>query len=157
MKNQVKKVENIMLMILGLSMTLIMFINALGRYILGDTFLWAEEVIRLLFAWAMFIGITDLFITGGHIGFDVVSNRNKTTRKVCAVVAYAVLIIIGWNLMVYGAGIISVIGKIPLPATKLPGAMFYIPGVIAGVVWIFIGIWGIVKTLRKQEKDRQEE
>ena len=55
-------------MILGLAMTLIMFINALGRYILGDTFLWAEEVIRLLFAWAMFIGITDLFISGGHIG-----------------------------------------------------------------------------------------
>lgn len=137
-------------------MTMIMFVNALGRYILGDTFLWAEEVIRLLFAWAMFIGITDLFITGGHIGFDVISNRNRTTKKVCSAIAYTVLVIIGWNLMVYGAGIISVIGKIPLPATKLPGAMFYIPGVIAGAVWILIGLYGIVKMFRKHEIDGQE-
>lgn len=143
-------------MVLGLSMTMIMFVNALGRYILGDTFLWAEEVIRLLFAWAMFIGITDLFITGGHIGFDVISNRNRTTKKVCSAIAYTVLVIIGWNLMVYGAGIISVIGKIPLPATKLPGAMFYIPGVIAGAVWILIGLYGIVKMFRKHEIDGQE-
>ena len=137
-------------------MTLIMFINALGRYILGDTFLGAEEVIRLLFAWAMFIGITDLFISGGHIGFDVIANKNAVTKKICAIVAYIVLMIIGWNLMVYGWGIISVIGKIPLPATKLPGAMFYIPGVLAGAAWIAIGIWGIVKTFHKKENDRQE-
>lgn len=156
MKRRVKKLENLVLMVLGLSMTMIMFVNALGRYILGDTFLWAEEVIRLLFAWAMFIGITDLFITGGHIGFDVISNRNRTTKKVCSAIAYTVLVIIGWNLMVYGAGIISVIGKIPLPATKLPGAMFYIPGVIAGAVWILIGLYGIVKMFRKHEIDGQE-
>lgn len=138
-------------------MTLIMFINGVSRYALGTTFIWAEEVIRLLFVWAMFIGITDLFTSGGHIGFDAIINKNSMTRKVCGILSNLVLIFIGEQLAVHGYGIISVIGKIPLAATKLPNLSFQLPGVLAGVAWIIIGIWNIVKILKTKEEKGEEQ
>lgn len=154
MKDKIKKIENIVLMLLGLGMTAVMFANALSRYVLGSTFVWAEEVIRMLFVWAMFIVITDLFVEGGNIGFDVFANKNAVTKMICEIVTNIVLIIIGGSLFIHGGGIVQVIGKIPLAATKLPGAVFYIPGVIAGGVWVLIGAYKIVRCfIKKDEKE----
>ena len=57
------------LVVLGVSATVIMFANAVGRYVFNTSFVWAEELIRILFVWGMFIAITDSFINNEHIGF----------------------------------------------------------------------------------------
>ena len=114
MAEKVRKIERAVLVILGVGMTVIMFINACGRYLLGSTLLWAEETVRICFVWAMFIAITDLFVTGEHIGFDVIAMKNR----------------------------------VPLPATKLPGMVFHIPGMIAGAVWTGIGLWEIIRMIK---------
>lgn len=145
-----RKIESAILMVLGVGMTAIMFVNACGRYTLGSTLLWAEEMVRICFVWAMFIAITDLFDVSGHIGFDVVANKNKITKAVSEIVTNLVLIFLGANLIYFGIKIIYMTGSVPLPATKFPGTVFYIPGVLSGVAWIVIGIRKLLE-LRKQE------
>lgn len=90
--------------------------------------------------WAMFIAISELFIYGGHIGFDVFSGKNKWTFAFSKVVTNLVLIIIGFNFVFFGKSIVEQVGSIPLASTKLPSMVFYIPGILAGVVWIIIGV-----------------
>lgn len=85
MAEKVRKIERAVLVILGVGMTVIMFINACGRYLLGSTLLWAEETVRICFVWAMFIAITDLFVTGEHIGFDVIAMKNRLTKIIACV------------------------------------------------------------------------
>lgn len=150
MAEKVRKVERAVLVILGVGMTVIMFINACGRYLLGSTLLWAEETVRICFVWAMFIAITDLFVTGEHIGFDVIAMKNKLTRIIACVGTNLVLIFLGVNLVFFGMEIIHTTGKVPLPATKLPGMVFHIPGMIAGAVWIGIGLWEIIRMIKKK-------
>ena len=118
MAEKVRKIERAVLVILGVGMTVIMFINACGRYLLGSTLLWAEETVRICFVWAMFIAITDLFVTGEHIGFDVIAMKNRLTKIIACVGTNLVLIFLGVNLVFFGMEIIHTTGRVPLPATK---------------------------------------
>jgi len=151
MKQKIALVESYLLLFLGVGMIAIMFINSLGRYTINSSFMWAEEVIRILFVWAMFVAITDLFIREGHIGFDVVAKLNRITRVCYEVITNVVLIIFGGNLVYFGMQIVNTIGNVPLPATKLPNYIFFLPGVIAGVVWVGIGIVEILRIPNKMK------
>ncbi len=156
MRYTTMKIERLILMVIGICMTLIMFVNALGRYTVNSTFLWAEEVIRILFVWGMFIAITELFIQDGHIGFDVVKKMNGFTMKMCKMITGIVLVALGGNLVFFGMRIVSTIGKVPLPATKLPNAIFFYPGIIAGGVWVIIGFAKIIGCfVAKKEGEEQ--
>lgn len=150
MADIIKKIERICLMILGLIMTIVMFVNACSRYLFSNTFLWAEETVRICFAWAMFIAISELFITGGHIGFDVFSQKNKWTRLFSKVVTDLVLIVVGFNFVFFGRMIVAQVGSIPLASTKLPSMVFYIPGICAGASWVLIGIADLAALVRRK-------
>lgn len=150
------KVEQICLMLLGLVMSLVMFVNACSRYFFSNTFLWAEETVRICFVWAMFIAISELFIYGGHIGFDVFSEKNQWTKKISKAVTNLVLIVLGFNFVFYGRLIIMQVGSVPLASTKLPSMVFYIPGILAGVVWMIIGVWGMVRLFLDKELQEEE-
>lgn len=151
------KIESICFVILGVIMTVVMFINACGRYMFGSTFLWAEETVRICFAWAMFIAITELFARGGHIGFDVISSKNKWTKMFETIVTNVVLIVLGFNFVFFGKTIVAQVGSVPLASTKLPNMVFHIPGMLAGAVWIIIGVVKLVELFKKKKTETTEE
>lgn len=151
------KVERICLMMLGLIMSLVMFVNACSRYFLSKTFLWAEETVRICFVWAIFIAISELFAYGGHIGFDVFSGKNRWTKKISKIVTDVVLIVLGFNLIFFGRAIVSQVGMVPLASTKLPNMIFHIPGMIAGCVWMLIGIADLIRVLTNKGAEKEAE
>lgn len=151
------KAEQICLMALGLIMSLVMFGNACSRYFFSKTFLWAEETVRVCFVWAMFIAISELFIYGGHIGFDVFSGKNHVTQMISKVVTDFVLIVLGFNFVFFGKAIIAQVGFVPLASTKLPNMIFHIPGILAGVAWMVIGLLDLVKMIREKGIQKEEE
>lgn len=156
MANMMLKIERICLMILGLVMSLVMFVNACSRYFFSNTFLWAEETVRICFVWAMFIAISELFIYGGHTGFDVFSGKNKWTKLFSKVVTDVVLIVLGFNFVYFGRAIVAQVGSVPLASTKLPSMVFYIPGILAGAAWMVIGAADIIGMLRKKNSGTEE-
>ena len=139
------RLERTVLTILGVAATLIMFGNAVLRYALGTSMIWAEEIIRLLFVWAMFIAITAAFWRNEHIGFDNLAKKGGWLGAVSGAVSAACLLAVGAILALYGFRYTVMTGGVPLPATNLPTGLFMWPGVIAGVVWAVLGAVRLVQ------------
>jgi TRAP-type C4-dicarboxylate transport system permease small subunit len=141
------RIELGVLTVLGVAATLIMFVNAVLRYLLGTTMIWSEEVIRLLFVWAMFIAITTAFWRNEHIGFDNLAKKGGWMGKVSGLISAACLMAVGGILAYYGFRYTSMTGDVALPATNLPTALFMWPGVLAGAIWAVLGAIRLVQHL----------
>jgi TRAP-type C4-dicarboxylate transport system permease small subunit len=141
----VRKIEIYTLIFLGVGSTVIMFINAVCRYCLSTTFVWAEEIIRIMFVWSMFVAISDSFIHNEHIGFKNLADLNGVTRFVSGLIYNASLVLVGALLAWYGWKYDRMTGSVPLSGTNLPTSLFMWPGIGAGIVWTVTGIVHLIK------------
>jgi len=142
-----RRVEITVLAILGVASTLLMFGNSVARYLFGRTLVWAEEVIRLMFVWSMFIAVTTAFFRNEHIGFDNLAKRPGPLNFVYRVVYAACLAAVGGILAFFGFRYNAMTGAVPLPATNLPTALFMWPGILAGATWAVLGAYRLVCAL----------
>jgi TRAP-type transport system small permease protein len=140
-----RRIELTALTVFGVLAALIMFVNSLGRYVFGGTFVWAEEVIRLLFVWSTFISITTGFIRNEHIGFDGLAKKNAALGFIFRLVYAISLIVVGAIVAYYGYLYCKMTGDVPLAATNLPTSLFMWPGVISGAAWLVLGIYRLVR------------
>jgi TRAP-type C4-dicarboxylate transport system permease small subunit len=149
--------ETILLVVLGVGATVVMFANAVGRYVFKSSFVWAEEIIRVMFVWSMFVAITDSFIRNEHIGFKNLSNLNAATRAFADTVYYLSLLVVGGAVAFYGWKYNAMTGTVPLPGTNLPAAVLMLPGIIAGVIWTAVGLIRLIglaaRTFRRAGKE----
>jgi TRAP-type C4-dicarboxylate transport system permease small subunit len=151
------KLEMGVLSILGISITLIMFGNAASRYLLNKTFVWAEEIIRIIFVWSMFIAVTTSFLRNDHIGFDGIAKKKGLPNRIYKVMYALCLVAVGGILSFYGFKYTMLTGSVPLAGTSLPAAILMWPGILAGAVWVGLGIYKfalIFSNPRKEEGAR---
>ena len=146
-----RRIEVAVYLVLGVAMTLLMFSNAVMRYVFDSSIVWSEEVIRLLFVLAMFIAITGGFIRNEHIGFDGLAKRPGAFNMLFKIVTGLCLIIVGGLLAYEGGRFTLMTGDVPLPATNLSTSLFMWPGVIAGAAWGLIGLVKIVAIFKHKE------
>ncbi len=145
LKKNIQFAEKAVLLVLGLAATLLMCANAVGRYVFSTTIVWAEEGIRVMFVWGMFIAISHAFITNEHIGFTTVADRTRWTRITSAVITNLVLAITGLALCVLGAQYSLMTGAIRLAGSNLPTAVLQIPGILAGGFWFLLAVYRLVR------------
>lgn len=146
-----RRIEVAIYTVLGVAMTLLMFSNAVLRYVFDSSIVWSEEVIRVFFVFAMFIAITGGFLRNEHIGFDSLAKIPGVFNVLCRVVTGLCLIIVG-GLLAYHGGIFTLMtGDVPLPATDWPTWLFMWPGVAAGGVWVLIGAWQLFRLCARKE------
>lgn len=136
-----RRIELAALTVFGVLATLIMFGNSLGRYVFGTTFVWAEEIIRLLFVWSTFISITTGFVRSEHIGFDGLAKKEGALNVIYRAVYAVSLIVVGGIVAYYGFIYCSMTGDVPLAATNLPTSLFMWPGVVSGAIWLLLGLY----------------
>ena len=96
--------ETLIAFLLGM-MTVITFINVVLRYLFNDALIWGLEVVLILFAWLVLLGISYGFKVTAHLGVDAIINLLETPGKrilallsalVC--IAYALLLLKGaWD------------------------------------------------------------
>ncbi len=141
------KITRIILSIMGVIMVCLLTLDGFGRYLLGKSIVWAEEVTRILFVWGCFISITEAFIKKAHIGFDALANKNFVTKKVSGILNGICLAVVGAVVMYFGWSFSKQVGKFPMPATGLPIYVLYIAGVAAGTIWIGIGLYQSYKAM----------
>lgn len=143
------KIEMTVLTIFGVAATLIMFGNAASRYLFKRTFVWAEEIIRIMFVWSMFIAVTTSFIRNDHIGFDGIAKRKGLPNLIFRLVYAISLAGVGGVLFVYGIKYNALTGSVPLAGTNLPTSVLMLPGIIAGLVWVLLGCYKLARIFIK--------
>jgi TRAP-type C4-dicarboxylate transport system permease small subunit len=139
------RIELAVLTLLGLAATVIMFGNAVLRYLAGTSLIWSEEVIRLLFVWAMFIAITGAFFRNEHIGFDNLVRKTQVLRLVHRAVYALCLLGVGSILAFHGYRYNAMTGAVRLPATNLPTALLMWPGILSGAIWALLGLYRLAR------------
>lgn len=118
--------ENIIAAILGV-MTLITFVNVVLRYVFNHSLIWGLEVVLILFAWLVLLGISYGFKKTSHLGVDALVNLLPTRgQRVMAIlsaiacIAYAALLLKGsWDYWAPFAGLQPTEGRwFPLGFTE---------------------------------------
>lgn len=142
------RIEIAILLICGLSATIIMFGNAVGRYVFGTSFSWAEEVVRILFVWSMFLAITTGFIRNQHIGFQSLIEKHPIIQFLSTLIYGVIPVFVGFVITVYGYRYNVMIGSVPLAGTNWPTSLFLLPGIFSGVAWMGIGVYTLLTTFR---------
>ncbi|ALI54670.1 TRAP transporter small permease [Celeribacter marinus] len=94
--------ENVISLILG-AMTLITFVNVVMRYVYNTSLIWGLEVVLILFAWLVLLGISYGFKKTSHLGVDAVTNMLPTRGKRIAALLSAAACIIYASLLLKGA------------------------------------------------------
>jgi TRAP-type C4-dicarboxylate transport system permease small subunit len=143
----VRRIEVAVLTVLGVCATLLMFGNSVLRYIFGTSLVWAEEVIRIMFVWSMFIAVTAAFFRNQHIGFDNLAKKKGPLNLLYRIVYAASLAVVGAILAFYGFKYNKMTGSVPLAATDLPTALFMWPGILSGLVWAALGLYRLVRAI----------
>jgi len=131
--------ESAVLVVLAVGATLIMFGNAGSRYLFRTSFSWADELIRLIFVWSMFIAITTGFMRNQHISFSAVAHLNDVTKGITDVLYDVILVLVGTIVTYYGRRYMNLTGSVRLPGTELPTALLLLPGVLSGAAWVLLG------------------
>ena len=115
-------------------MVVMVFVNAVGRYVFGQGVAISEEMSRLAFVWLIMIGAVVAVRERAHIGMDfVVVRLNPRVQRVCLVlgnllILYALWLFAsgGWKQTKIGLGS-------ALPVTGIPTAAFALAGLLAAV------------------------
>jgi TRAP-type C4-dicarboxylate transport system permease small subunit len=81
--------------LLLIAVTLIIFLNASGRFLIGASFLGGEELARLLIIWATFLGAFSALRIDAHVAIDLGLRRmgpglQRVVRGVTAAVGIAI-------------------------------------------------------------------
>lgn len=142
-----KHIETAVLTALGLSITLVMLINAVLRYLFQSSLVWAEEFVRIGFVWGMFIAITTSFMRNEHIGFDSLMRRTRATAEVRDVLYGLSLIAVGGLIAWFGYIYNGFTGSVALAGTDFPMSVLLLPGIIAGAAWCVIGVMTVARAL----------
>lgn len=84
------------------AMTLITFAQVIARYVFNYSFVWALELVTILFAWLIFLGMSYGVRVGSHIGVDALVKTlpARTARVLVAIGAllcmvYAAIVFAG--------------------------------------------------------------
>jgi C4-dicarboxylate transporter DctQ subunit len=71
--------------------SLLLFVNVVMRYVFLLPIYWAEEFVRYLMVWMIFIGASQVTLWGGHVAVDIVPRL--LSKKGNAVLAFLVNVI----------------------------------------------------------------
>lgn len=63
------------------AMVIMVFVNAVARYVFNTSFPQTEELARYGFVWVSFLGAIMAFLTGGHVGVDLLISRVRGKGK----------------------------------------------------------------------------
>ena len=140
---------------LALAVVLTVFL----RYVLGITFVWAEEVITMLFVATTFFGAALGVKENEHINIPVlVDALPAKSRRFMRIVGLVISIAVLFVLFLKSLNWIEKSGSMVTPGLRVPERIFYYMVPAGAVLMAFYCVRRIVAiVLAQQERDTEEE
>jgi C4-dicarboxylate transporter DctQ subunit len=137
--------------------SLLLFVNVIMRYVFQNAIYWAEELVRYMMAWLIFLGGSQVAKHEGHITVDVVQMAvPPKVRKVMVFFVHIVVIVFCLVLAYYSyQQMLRVQASEQIsPAMELPMWIPYLSIPIgSGLIAIrnIQGLWGLIRTFHPKE------
>ncbi len=139
-----------------LSMTAVLFVNAIGRTFLSMSFVGGPALGRLLVIWLCFLGAYLLVRTNGHVAVDIVSRAvsDRGYRRlnfVIGVVGSVTMGYVGWLGYLFTARRFA-FGQMD-PMLEVPTGLFYLPipigGFLMSAAFLMVAMKAVAGTLER--------
>lgn len=117
-----------------LTVLIMVFLQALQRYLPGEDIAWTGELARFSLIWVTFAAAGVLVTTNGHIALEIVDAApNRDLIRWVQVFALVIVAATGAGLVVEALALIDTQGIIKSPVLRVPMSVVYIP-VLIGVL-----------------------
>jgi TRAP-type C4-dicarboxylate transport system permease small subunit len=131
-----KLLEYSMVILISLIVLLIL-VQVVSRYLIQLPFVGLEELARLLFVWACFMGTSLGVIRSRHISIDVLLRSVPDKYKIILqFISSLIILVIGLVMVIYGTQFVISKWQYPDYSTALyyPRSLFYAPVPISGLI-----------------------
>jgi C4-dicarboxylate transporter, DctQ subunit len=158
------RLEEFIVMLLMAGMTLLAFAQVVARYVFNYSFVWALEVIGVMFAWLIFVGMAYGVREGTHIGVDLLvrslgPRASRVVGGIAAVLCIAYALILAWGGLqyvekMYTVGIEMQDVPIPqwVPRLVLPAGFLWLAFRFGQALWT-VAHGGRIQLLGDESKD----
>ncbi len=147
----------LMFMVLS-AMVTIVGANVFGRFILGKSISWAEEVAKILLTYLTFLGAAYAMRDNSHYAFDFLLQKipRRVLRYFLAFRWLAVIIMSG--LLVYWSGEVTIrIRDWIMPATKINRALVYSIAPIGTCFLLLYSVRNFIEDMKNPQIHEEEE
>ena len=101
-------------------------VSVFCRYVLNDSVIWSEEIIRFAFIWMFFLSMGEVSRTGSHLALDLIPNLLKGNAKKILCVLIEVANIIFFCILIYYSWKVAQANMAQKsPALLIPYGMIY--------------------------------
>ncbi|MGL3149039.1 TRAP transporter small permease [Microbacterium sp. A82] len=112
----------------------LVFYQALQRYLPVESIAWTGELARFALLWATFAAMGILVTSHGHIALELVDSlRNPMTVRIIQVFSLIVVAATGFGLSMEAWALIETQGIVKSPVLRVPMSWVYIPVLIGTV------------------------
>lgn len=133
----VRFVTGIELTIGGVAVVMILvlvFYQALQRYLPFESIAWTGELARFALLWATFAAMGVLVTTHGHIALELVDSlRSPTAVRTIQVVSLVIVAAVGVGLSLEAWALVQTQGIVKSPVLRVPMSWVYIPVLIGAI------------------------
>ena len=139
--------------LLGIAMIIIGFMQVFWRYFLQQPLSWSEEILRYLYVWSIFLGISIAIPENGHVAVDALMNLLKgLPKKILSVFIHLVILIFFGLMLTIGSQYTLVNIHQMTPSTRISLGVVYISIPLGGL----FGLWFTAVELSKFFRRREE-
>ena len=149
LKTFLNNVELYISAVLFIALTVLLFANVVGRYALGRSFAWIEEVATIAFVWMIWFAMSAAVTRRKHLRIDFVLEMvSFKVKKIMLIISNVIFAAFDVYLLVVVMGIIQRLGNSQTPLLRLPQQAVYaiIPvGLVLSIVRIVqdsVKLWG---------------
>ena len=119
------------------TMTVIVFVSVMFRYVLNQPLAWTEELASLLFAWVTFVGAFVGFRSRSHIAIDTLvvflpENVRRGIGRIVDVIVMAVLGLFVWE----GVRLCLTTWSLEFPAMEISRGYLYLSLPVGAILMI---------------------
>ena len=136
MFDAIKKANNacmamirLVLIITGTTMTVLVIMNVILRYVFSSGLTWSEEASRFLFIWTTFLGAilaNDPGLHGEHMRMDFIAEKfHGIPRKIVEELAMAIVLVLLVCLFIGSVHVVTSTWSFKTSALKLPKGAVY--------------------------------
>jgi TRAP-type C4-dicarboxylate transport system permease small subunit len=153
-----KNLEEVLMVFLLSLMSLLIGVQIIMRYVVGESLTWSEELARYCFIWATYIGVSYAVKMGAHIRVDAVTNMlPASTRRYVNLFSYFMFIVFAALVMKEGYALTAKIFSFgqKSSALGLPMGYVYMAPAVGFALVIFRILQKMVEEVRMIRKGEQ--